>query len=505
MTAPGTTQPQFGMQAQPRFGMQQPRVRRSKFGGNQGFNFGQFTGQQPMQGGLQGFGQQMPQGQFQNMQGIMQQGFQQQRPQQPRFQQVAPQGGGMTFQDGGGQGGGYQGDLLQPGTMPTKTEMEPFLGGAGNVKYDPYTGKKIPYEDRVKPGQYRRQQAMETSWDLATGPALQEASNFKFQNLPASIMQQGGAYDQLMGASQGLMGGYNTNMKKGQGLLDQATQGILGTQAKMGAGADTATMAKEQARAELQNLQRQALSPELDPMQRAFFQQRADERLSEIADMEGGLVDAFQRQQAGDVADLAAKGILDTTTASNVMGERGRRLGLDLATLRQQAGETSRQEQAKERERITQAAGQFGGLQAGQASAEGGLMAQLLGSQGTLGAQLGGLGTQQQGIAAELGKSGMSGLASGGELGLRGREQEAGLQQAELSTRMMGDQLQLQNLQSLLNQILGRKATQQGMDYQKQLMNMYMNPKDTMSLMNWLIPSTSWVDESAGWEGPKSR
>lgn len=486
MTAPGTTQPQLGMQQsnQQNLGgvrnnlnnmLQRPRVRRSKFGGNQGFNFGQFTGQQPMQGGLQGFGQQMPQGQFQNMQGIMQQGFQQQRPQQPRFQQVAPQGGGMTFQDGGGQGGGYQGDLLQPGTMPTKTEMEPFLGGQGNVKYDPYTGKQIPYEDRVKPGQYRKQQAMETSWDLATGPALQEASNFKFQDLPASIMQQGGAYDQLMGASQGLMGGYNTNMQRGQGLLDQATQGILGTQAKMGTGADTATMAKEQARAELQNLQRQALSPELDPMQRAFFQQRADERLSEIADMEGGLVDAFQRQQAGDVADLAAKGVLDTTTASNVMGERGRRLGLDLATLRQQAGETSRQEQAKERERITQAAGQFGGLQAGQASAEGGLMAQLLGSQGTLGAQLGGLGTQQQGIAAELGKSGMSGLASGGELGLRGREQEAGLQQAELSTRMMGDQLQLQNLQSILNQILGRKATRQGMNMQQQLFDQYNN------------------------------
>ncbi len=477
MTVPGTTQPQLGMQQsnQQNLGgvrnnlnnmLQRPRVRRSKFGGNQGFNFGQFTGQQP-----------------------------QQQRQQPRFQQVAPQGGGMTFQGGGGQGGGYQGDLLQPGTMPTKTELQPYLGGQGNVKYDPYTGQKIPYEDRVKPGQYRKQQAMETSWDLATGPALQEASNFKFQDLPASIMQQGGAYDQLMGASQGLMGGYNTNMQRGQGLLDQATQGILGTQAKMGAGADTATMAKEQARAELQNLQRQALSPELDPMQRAFFQQRADERLSEIADMEGGLVDAFQRQQAGDVADLAAKGILDTTTASNVMGERGRRLGLDLATLRQQAGETSRQEQAKERERITQAAGQFGGLQAGQASAEGGLMAQLLGSQGTLGAQLGGLGAQQQGIAAELGKSGMSGLASGGELGLRGREQEAGLQQAELSTRMMGDQLQLQNLQSILNQILGRKATRQGMNMQQQLFDQYMNPQESFGFWNAIAPWTSWFDK----------
>ena len=306
MTAPGTTQPQFGMQ--------QPRIRRSKFGDNQGFNFGQFMGQQP-----------------------------QRQLQQPRFQQLAPQGGG--------KGGGYQGDLLQPGTMPTKTELQPYLGSGGNVRFDPYTGQKIPQDKRVKPEKFRKQQAMETSWDLTTGPALQEASNFQFQNLPASIMQQGGAYDQLMGASQGLMGGYNTNMQRGQGLLDQATQSILGTQAKMGAGADTATMAKEQARAELQNLQRQALSPELDPMQRAFFQQRADERLAEISDMEAGLVDAFQRQQASDVADLAARGVLDSTTASNVMGERGRRLGLDLATLRQQAGELSRQEQAKEKQR----------------------------------------------------------------------------------------------------------------------------------------------------------
>ncbi len=107
MTVPGTTQPQLGMQQsnQQNLGgvrnnlnnmLQRPRVRRSKFGGNQGFNFGQFTGQQP-----------------------------QQQRQQPRFQQVAPQGGG-------GQGGGYQGDLLQPGTMPTKTELEPYLGGAGS-------------------------------------------------------------------------------------------------------------------------------------------------------------------------------------------------------------------------------------------------------------------------------------------------------------------------------------------------------------------------------------
>lgn len=425
MGAPGTTQPQ----GQGQFGMQQPRIRRPKFGGNQGFNFGQFTGQQG------------------NMQT---QGF-----------ATGPQGGTQPRYTPGNQ-------------MPTRAEMEPFLGSAGKVKYDPMTGRKVPQAQRLTPNQYRNMVGTDISYNLATGPALQEASNFKFQDLPPSIMQQGGAYDQLMGASQNVMGGYNANMQGGQGLLDQATQGILGTQAKMGAGAENAAGAQEQARAELQNLQRQALSPDLDPMQRAFFQQRADERLSEIGNMESNLMDAFQRQQASDVADLASRGVLDSTTASNVMGERGRRLGLDLNTLRQQAGELSRQELGKERERIGQTAGQFGGLQGSQAATQGGLMAQLLGSQGTLGAQLGGLGTQQQGVAAELAKMGISGIGMGGELGLKGREQEAGLQQAELSTRMLGDQTQLQNIQSLLNQMLGRKATQRGMNMQQQLFDQYM-------------------------------
>ena len=52
---------------------------------------------------------------------------------------------------------------------------------------------------------------------------------------------------------------------------------------------------------------------------------------------------------------------------------------------------------------------------------------------------------------------------------------EANLQQAELSTRMLGDQTQLQNIQSLLNQMLGRKATQRGMNMQQQLFDQYNN------------------------------
>lgn len=429
MGAPGTTQPQGQGQFSP-FGQGQgPRVRRSKFGGNQNFNFGQLMGQQG--GGQQG-----------NMQ---MQGF-----------AAGPQSGTQPRYTPGNQ-------------MPTRAEMEPFLGSKGKVAFDPMTGKKIPQDKRLTPEGYRNMAANDIAWEKTTGPALQEASNFQFQNLPSSIMQQGGAYDQLMGASQNVMGGYNANMQGGQGLLDQATQGILGTQAQMGIGATNAAGAQEQARAELQNLQRQALSPDLDPMQRAFFQQRADERLAEIGNIESNLMDAFQRQQGSDVADLAARGVLDSTTTGNVMGERGRRLGLDLNTLRQQAGELSRQELSKERERIGQTAGQFGGLQAGQATAQGGLMAQLLGSQGTLGAQLGGLGTQQQNVAAELAKMGISGIGMGGELGLKGREQEAGLQQAELSTRIMGDQTQLQNLESKQNQNLNRKAIREQAARQKRL------------------------------------
>ena len=43
------------------------------------------------------------------------------------------------------------------------------------------------------------------------------------------------------------------------------------------------------------------------------------------------------------------------------------------------------------------------------------------------------------------------------------------MQQAALSTRLLGSQLELQNIESLLNQQLGRKATKQELDFARQL------------------------------------
>lgn len=394
---------------------------------------------------------------------------------------------------------------MQPGTIPSRQDLDPFLGAKGKVKIDPYTGQAIAKDDRLTPKQFRNRQATDRSWDLAQGPALQEASNFQFENLPASIAGTGGQIEQLTGAASNLLGAGSQTLQQGGNLVGSSVQNLLGTQqqiqgASSGAGVDRAT-----AQQQLQELQRQALSPELSPDQRALFQQRADERLSEVNSLEENLFDAYQRQDASNAAQLAAKGVLDSTTGSNTMAETSRRLGLDLNALTQQANELSRQEQLGERQRIGETATQFGGLQAQQASSAGDLLANLLGQQAGIGGNIGQLGLGQQGIGAELSQAGLSGMGTAGQLGLAARGQEADLQQAELSTRIMGDQTQLQNIQSLLNQILGRKATRQGMEYQDALMNMYMNPKDSMSLMNWLIPSTSWIDESAGWEGPNSR
>jgi hypothetical protein len=368
-------------------------------------------------------------------------------------------GGNLKFSQAGGR------TTLDPNKLASARDLQPFTGPGGKVKYDPFSNNTIAQNKRKTPNQFREQQVSDISSNLAQGPALQEASNFQFQNLPETQ----GYMNQLQGASRGAMRASGQNLRAGMQNTQDAVGNILSTQDRMGAFADQSGAAKEQARQELGDLQRQALSPDLDPMQRAFFQQRADERLAEVNNIEGGLVDAFQRQRASDAAQLAARGVLDSGTASNVMGERERRLGLDINQLQREAGEISRQEVGKEREGIRGAAGQFGGIQSGQSLGEGGLVAQLLGSRGQLGGTLGQLGLGQGGIGAELAKYGIGGMSELGQLGLASRGQEADLQQAELSTRLMGDQTQLNNLQALINQELGRYATRKGLGYQQEL------------------------------------
>lgn len=467
--------------------MQQGRRRRfpgfgrgGQFGqGDEGFDFDQLMGNFK---GFQGFDQ--SQGQMPNFQRFDQGGNFAQQPMQ-RTQQAPRNPAGFAFRPGaqphfnggvpsfGPQGQAQQGQGMQTlasGTALTRGNLDPFLGGAGNVKYDPFTGQEIPYEDRVKPGQYMNRQLNDQSRGLLTGPAIQEAMGFEFQDLPTSISAQGGTLDQLGGAARGLLSQSGQQLAQGGQTLGTGISDLLGTRSDVSGQAGQEAQIREQALNELQQLQRQALSPTLDREQRALFQQRADERRAEIQGMEGNLVDAFQRGRASDSAQLAAQGVLDSTSGENVAAERERRLGQDIYGLTQQANELSRQEQLAERSRIGQTAGQFGQLQGLQAAQTGDILSNLLGTQASIGANVGQLGLGQQGIGAELGKLGISGLGTAGELGLQSRGQEADLQQSELSTRLLGNQLGLQNIQSFLNQQLGRKATKQEMDYFNQLM-----------------------------------
>jgi len=423
----------------------------------QGFNFGQFGQQgQGFQGGFNfqtggGFPQMFGGGQQFAPQGGQQfQGFQG----QPQISGGFPQtfGGGQQYmqsQQPQGQGGSFGLQDLS-------------LGNQGRVNVDPRTGEPIPFKDRQKPFKYLTEQ-------LVTGPAIQEAQDFQFTDLPASIARQGGQIDLLTGAAQQVLGQGGQALGQGAQTIGTSIESLLGTRGSLQRQAGSEAQTREQALQELAQLQRQALAPNLDPQQRALFQQRADARRAEVQNIEGGLVDAFSRGRASDLAKLSSQGVIDSTTAENALAERERRLAQDIFSLEQQANEASRQELLGERSRIGETATEFGQLQGLQAAQTGDILANLLGTEAGIGGQLGQLGVGQQGIGAELAGLGISGLGTSGELGLAARGQEADLQQAALSTRLLGNQLGLQNIQSLLNQRLGRQATKQEMDLMKQL------------------------------------
>lgn len=256
-----------------------------------------------------------------------------------------------------------------------------------------------------------------------------EAQDFKF-NLPES--------------------GFN---RAQSGLFDLSNQLIGG----MGGG----QMDRETAQQELSKLQRMALSPVegMSAAERQQYQDMADQRRAELEQRfnpGGDISNLFARQGASDVASLANRGVLDSTTGAQSMARRD----TDLAAMYQQllggANEQSRQDLIGAQGRLADTATQFGGLQGGQATASG---------------QLG------QGY----GQLGLQGLGAAGDLGLRNQEQQGQFQLAETGQRLLGNQLQLQNIQSLLNSRLNRKLTKEQAAMQQQLFDKYMNPE-----FNWL-------------------
>lgn len=468
-------------------------------GGN--FSFGGRRRAMPWQQGGQ-FGGGMPQ--FDPSQ--MKQQFQQLRPQGGQSQEIL--GGGMpqmNFREGPasdfgmspqGQRPSQGQQTLAPGAALTRESLQPYLGKGGNVAINPYTGQPIAQEDKVKPGQYMRQDLNNQSRELLNGPAIQEAQNFQF-NVPDSGVQ--GLLPQMSGAASGLLSGGQNALQAGQGLTQGGAQALLGNIGQTGQVAQQSGQERSQALAQLQDLQQRALSPNIDPAQRQMLQAMADETRANINTRfaEGGdVANQFNRQNAADVAQLAARGVLDSQTGANVIGRRQADLGALQANLLSQADQQANQRIIDEQNRITQAAGAFGGIQGGQATGAGGLLSNLLGTQGQSASQLGGLGTAQQGIGAQLSGLGLQGLNQAGQLGLADQGQQADMQQAALSTRMMGNQLGLQNIQSFLNQQLGRQATKQQMDYFTQLMQQ-MNPQESFGFMNFLSPISAAFDQKS--------
>lgn len=266
--------------------------------------------------------------------------------------------------------------------------------------------------------------AGKTSGDLAIGGATKEAQNFTFNDVPTGF--------------------------------DQAQSGLFGTANNLLGAGQTAQQDQQSAQDELTSLQRQALSPasSMDPAERQQYQDMADQRRAELEtrfNPGGDISNLFARQGASDISSLANSGVLDSTTGSNAMAKRDTDLGALYNSLIGGANEQSRQDLLAAQNRNAGTATQFGQTQGQQALGEG---------------QLG----------TNYGQLGLSGLGAAGQLGLQNQEQQGQMQLAQTGQRLLGNQLNLQNIQSLLDELLNRKATNQGLDLQNKLVDKQLNP-----------------------------
>lgn len=354
----------------------------------------------------------------------------------------------------------------------TKGALKTFTGRGGKIAVDPTTGAVIPKAQRVNPKQWRRQQ-------MASGGAVQEAQDFEFD-----VPQSGaaGAQEAAMGTagqigqvSQGLLGSGGQSMQTGGRYARQGAQALSGVLGRGAAQGDLALINQQNALNQFQQLQGTALDPTVS---NPIFEQNRQARIAEAQALEGNLMDVFERNRASDLAQLASRGVLDSTTAENTLSQRDAQLGLALNQLLSNANEASRQELLGERSRIGETAQAFGQNQSLQAAQQGGLAGQALGTMGTAGSNLGNLGISQQGVgtnlaglgAGLLGDAGQLQLGAGG-LGINNVNQLAQLELAELGQRLSGQQTGLQNLESLRNADLNRKLTTQQMDYLDTLQN----------------------------------
>jgi len=364
-------------------------------------------------------------------------------------------------------------NLVTDPMKTTKGQLKPFLGKGGNkLAVDPITGQAFGKGQRINAKQWLRQQR-------ASGDAVDEARDFEF-DVPSS--GAGEAQDAAMGTAkqigdtaQNLLGGGGQQISTGGQIAQQgadALQGVLGAGAAQGG---LALMNQQEALRQMGQLQNTALDPTINnPM----FDANRQARINEAQALESNLMDAFARNRGADVANLAARGVLDSTTAENTMSARDAQLGLALNQLLSQANETSRQEVLGERQRMGDAAQAFGQNQSLQAAQQGGIAGDVLRTQGTAGSNLGNLGLGQQGVGTNLAGLGAGLLGDAGQLqlgagalGISNVNQLAQLQLAELGQRLMGQQTGLGNLESIRNADLNRGMLRKNMAYLEELRN----------------------------------
>jgi len=323
-----------------------------------------------------------------------------------------------------------------------------YVGSAGNLAFDPATGKPIPKKNR-------KSVELEAAASLAQGDAAKEASDFEFDLEESKVPS---IVDKLTSGSAS----NNPFLQEGNENIRGSIQNLLGTQAGQINAGINAGGDREAALAELQSLQAEALGPNIDPARRQELMRQADDRRAEVNNMQDDLTNLFNRQVSSDNASLAARGVLDSTTAANTLGARESNLGIAANQLMSQANEQSRTDINDETDTQRQAALGLSGIQGQQASSSGGLLAQLLGQQSDIGQSIGQLGLGQGGLGNQASQIDQAGQIAGGELDMANRAQEAGLQSDALNTRLTGDQTQLNNLLGLdaqtFNQLMAKKT-----------------------------------------------
>lgn len=217
-----------------------------------------------------------------------------------------------------------------------------------------------------------------------------------------------GTAGQISEAGQQLLGEGNQTINSGVGTL----KGILGT--GLNEYGDRAAI-EGQARGGFQSQTQGAIDPRFSQAGQQFLDQGANQRVADINSLygEGGPARSqLAKDLAYNVADLDQLGVGGTTEAATIGNTLTNFQNNRLGAL-QQANELSRQEAVGERGRVASENSTAAGRSLSDALAQGQMQGNLLGLGKDIGTGLTSAGSNQQVIAAELSKLGLTGSLGG--------------------------------------------------------------------------------------------